>query len=499
MSKAIIIDRDTPIIIFGAGFTGYHYYEILEANDMAVSCFIDWNADKLNPKNEIRILKPDDPAVIKAGAVVIIGLSNVFEHKAIVEQLSDLGYSLFIFYDSEDRDRKVLYERFTQGESILNKEIVQYQADEVAWEKELVVDGNEVVVSVPFEIVNLAPDLQFSYLDEERDYFKARKGKSIFSVNALINLYEIFERGFGDQRDFEVLEESREYKRNMEAGNYQEDIFEIQLNAWWRSRYTVWQMMIKELMRGFSFFWEVAPLITRNKLGVFEERDGNNRAAFFMAKRIYRMPYRMSRIDYEAWINRSVLKKVSEYVKERHIIKLPYPIPHPYFYSFEIQRELYAPKRLRTIYNYLVQKKWDSAGKTILDINGKVSYYASFLGNMGAKCIAVEDEKIYAELILLLNELFGWNVGVISSEEYIEKTEPCDLVVISIDDKISIANNFIDSVIDHTSTGIILEVKHGDVCAIMSDQTLQEKFEITKILEEMVADTILATLVLWKR
>lgn len=285
----------------------------------------------------------------------------------------------------------------------------------------------------------------------------------------------------------------------MESGSYQEDIFEEQFNEWLCSRYMVWQMMTRKLAQDSSFFSLAAPWIQRNERGIFEEKDGNNRASFFMAKRIYRMPYRMSRADYESWINRKVLKKIISYISENSISQFPYPIPHPFFYSFTIEREIYGPKRLISIYDFLEKKGWNSKGKKIFDINGKAGYYAFFFGNMGAKSTIIEEKDEYRELDILLNELFYQNVGIRTSHEYISGELKCDLAIVSKWNKTPVKKEHLYKIMDSVSTGIVLEVEHEEIYAIENDEAVQNSYEVSQILKELVGDRVLATLVLWKK
>ena len=102
-----------------------------------------------------------------------------------------------------------------------------------------------------------------------------------------------------------------------------------------KNRADVYTNMNESLEREADFFIKNAPLVRWNPEGHFNLVSGKHRAAFWVAKGRRYFPVKMSEKDYQSWINGSVLKEVTESMKQAHVYKLEAPMEHPYFYNLQ--------------------------------------------------------------------------------------------------------------------------------------------------------------------
>jgi hypothetical protein len=157
-----------------------------------------------------------------------------------------------------------------------------------------------------------------------------------------------------------------------------------------------------DLDRGF-FLRHPTPVEWAN--GRFGITDGWHRTLFQMSRGIRFIPCRLSKADYETWLNRPVLSKALEYFRANNIRSLPTPVPHGYFYYVGADFEDTYRTRLERIGRYIYENDIIIKGKTVLDFKAGVGHFAQSFFRTGARVYALEPDKKYAEILKLFNEL----------------------------------------------------------------------------------------------
>lgn len=92
----MILDEKAEIWIYGYGGRGRTIATRLGHEKIKICGFIDRNPEQYKNANKcVYILKPED-LLPSPNIIVICSITNVFTHKAIAKQLSDLGFSYII-------------------------------------------------------------------------------------------------------------------------------------------------------------------------------------------------------------------------------------------------------------------------------------------------------------------------------------------------------------------------------------------------------------------
>ena len=100
------ISLDSQFIIYGASVRGKEYYKIIVQNNMKVLAFIDKDASKIQYVNNIPVYELMDLEQIpisKQEVILVISISNVFEHYDLAEKLNNMGFCYIVYKELSDR------------------------------------------------------------------------------------------------------------------------------------------------------------------------------------------------------------------------------------------------------------------------------------------------------------------------------------------------------------------------------------------------------------
>jgi len=439
------LKKDYKYVIYGAAFMGDFMEQGLRKAGYQVSAFLDKRADKLQMLNGIRIYHPDKfKDDDKDNTVVIVAITNPFEHPMVARYLVDKGYKKVIYkMSSDDRYQAEyahnlfeIYEQILEGKISENTAVFEYADDfkNVYFEESMVVNksDSEVVVYVPLELCfgGVGNNILISEEDKKQnpDVVDTFDKPILYAERWVINLFRAFE-GYGDVG--KTIEEFKEYLYRNPWRYYSFLRTKQGMDDLITNRYTLFMQLSQSLNSGMDFY-EKTPIEAKwNDKGYFNIPDGVHRVCFFIAKGLTRIPAKMSYIDYEKWINKEKLERCIEYLQRHNCPPAYTPIPHPYFYNYPTYRDVAGIIRVQRIFEYLKCKGMDVKGKKVLEIGSYYSYFSQFFYKMGANVTTVELLKDSYELGKKFNELLYCDniTSLLGDIEDIELSEDYDITV----------------------------------------------------------------------
>ncbi|GIO88647.1 hypothetical protein J25TS5_55790 [Paenibacillus faecis] len=152
-----------------------------------------------------------------------------------------------------------------------------------------------------------------------------------------------------------------------------------------------------------GYFTEHPPLVTYRTPGRFNIQDGHHRAVFLYCSGLRRIPVRMTRADYETWLNPEALEDTVQTIALQQRKLIYTPILHPHFYGKRSERDEFYKTRLDVILEYLGPR--DLKRTKVLDIGCNIGYYARHFTREGAQVTGIEPDPQHTELLMRLNRL----------------------------------------------------------------------------------------------
>ena len=95
----MILDKSTPIVIYGCGYLGVLLLKTLESLGLSVECGIDKRGDELESfcgkpaysLNSATAIEDRDEKLL------VVAVKNVFEHESIAKMLNGLGFKYILY------------------------------------------------------------------------------------------------------------------------------------------------------------------------------------------------------------------------------------------------------------------------------------------------------------------------------------------------------------------------------------------------------------------
>lgn len=390
------------IIIYGAGEVGKDTLLHMQQAQLPVIIILD---RKMNGMvSGIPILHPDRIKIstrIKKESAVVICLSDGMLHKEVAEQLEQLGFEKIVFlpmgYRLERKEKMrliSLYNQALQGKDIYEdvKEY-RYYKKKISESAKIREENSRVVVWVGQEI--LFSENKTDWKGDRSKIHMVNNGIQV-NLNAYYWYHELFRYLKG------TVENCKDYL----------SIFYLQeetdaANEKILAREKLYRELKHEISYGMDFFIEAAPNVIWNQNGYFNIVGGNHRTIFLQSEGYINYPVRMSREDYEIWMNHKKLEKFKQWIRKNHIDYTYVPIPHPYFMSVPYLREGYGKTILSALYRY-----WGPislANRNIIDLSEYQGYFTRIASRMGAREVIFsskdENELEFAQNIFELLQL----------------------------------------------------------------------------------------------
>jgi hypothetical protein len=417
--KDFDFEYNTPIVIYGAGIRGQLFYHNLEKSGFVnIQLFLDRNAvtkkkilgkDVLAPNSEV--LSPQ----FKTKAIVIISVTNVFEHEDIASRLNILGFENIIFKHLSgtsltqsirtinDIFDNILDMKYYQTKFRPIQKVSKYNSltiennNKVAVLREI--DNDYLVASIPVELIfSLSKKSKLTHFETEE--LEKKFGLSntfdapFFNDSHQIALFKYFNTG----ERFEL-----EKYINIIRFNYAligKPLTEIEIERIISSREEVYCEMNNMLSVKDSFFCDNPIKLKWNSKGYFNILDGKHRLAFFIIKGLKNIPAKITKDDYNQWLNNAVLKMINPITLSNKFVHLL----HPAYENANILTFFHSQTLFSLI--RIIAKQLDDYKKlSALCVGLDAIYYFQYFNKMGMRAKQFIIDKEDSNKAKLLNEL----------------------------------------------------------------------------------------------
>lgn len=413
----MIITRHTPILIYGYGTRGVRISSILHNHGLHVEAYIDRNAARYAGQAiDYMIYGLDDIGSRKidfSKSVVILAVTNVFEHENIANTLNKIGFKFIIYKSFQSnvfgRRCNELYDRVVDifgALSIENMDVPEFESagetNEMA-----VIDQETVMAVVPVNLLfGVTKKLYFESLRfKSSELVDKIADKSILYFNISRGLFSYFmkEQDINKwKRYFEIYAANRIAQTFDDAGERIPDGEDLERHL--NERYIVYQNMEKLFSRSVDFFYQNPPSVIWNEKGYFNIEDGNNRACFLLNKGIYEIPCRMRKRDYEAWFNSNEkIERVQE-VLRRTGLSLRAAIPHHSFSEYTVKYYTWSYQKLECICGWLWENEITVVNASVLEMCSQNDLCGQHMARMGADVTSIKTKE-WIELCKSIDEL----------------------------------------------------------------------------------------------
>lgn len=359
-------DRKKEYLLYGAGGDGLKLLYGMKNKGYRLKGFIDKRASVLKMVHGEKVWDMETVKELRQEAeslVIIITTKNVFDHSEIADNLAEMGFSQCIF-----KPQPILKGYFDEELEKISRAHDGFLSDAGGFEpqKLMKVQGNYKVYTRD----------RFCIFEEKQEVlawcplellFNYPKGDAYQNLNMpaffpLINLYRLFLDGQAVKRE-ETLADFYSYSSEWAFRN-QVDVTEDLKAGWLTSRKQIFDRMQESIDYDKDFFSRNAPYVCRGEKGEFHMcSSGRNRVVFQTAKGWRHVPVRMNREDYEKWIHRDALEKISQYMEKKRKKKVFAPIGHPYLKDIQAENVDYYRLVCFPIGKYLVESMYRHARK----------------------------------------------------------------------------------------------------------------------------------------
>lgn len=410
MKKYFNLNNKSKILIYGAAAIGLIVHDICKEVELTVLGFMDKRGDEISQLQGLKVwnLRSDFREIDK-DVVVFIAVKNVFEHDNIVRKLLEMGFHNIIY-----RPYSVIKGGGTEEEKFINEIYDKFMNHEL---------GNTININVPqtfevgryiFKNYSLIKDNdthKIVYVPLECIYTDNKKIPNVFNWSDLPIMALVPHIGFFKWLDGQ---EGFSYQYYMDfCISSAQNGGQINITQAWkenviRNRSDVFNNMNLSIERDYDFFVRNAPVGEWNTGGYFNLRSGKHRAAFFMAKGKMYFPLKISREDFDCWINQPKLDKFIKKFDEFNLQEIHAPIEHPYFFDLRCDNRTFWWHILCSFVYLLAKYQYELCGCVELKMVGGVIVSINDDGYIGRNLkrygLTVE---IYNETVLskILDEL----------------------------------------------------------------------------------------------
>lgn len=432
------IDRNTPIIIYGAagnGLRGYH--SLKKINNYNIIGFIDKRSDEIKRQFGLPVWNID--AILpynKDMVLVVICIKNVFEHEKIASELIENQYNNIIFkplqslmqetkinYTAIDRNYQRIFNDADKNSKYNLESIPKLKNIQVYNYRDYAIisrDGDRVISNIPLsEIYIKMSNLNFFLCNE--DGFC-----NILALVPHINLFQFFNGKNGNIDDYlkfciSTIPNSKKLYGN--GGNI--EITSAWLNNIIRNRIIVFNNMSIDVEIDVNYFINYAPkcYLGQNYIVM---NSAKHRAAFNIVKGKKYMPIAITSDDYKKLLNLTILQELIEFLNSNKIHELNAPIQHPYLYKYPCKMsnyyELFVNKvvfQIASIYGFDNNLKQITVEDSLID-EGSLSRCLYKIGFHIKKIIYNDTDR---KLCKILDRLF-----YISDIEYSDRFNGAEII-----------------------------------------------------------------------
>ena len=396
--KKFSLGKGSTILIYGAGIIGKDIYNKVK-DVYHVQCFIDRRTDT-GKEMDISVRDPEQLSEYKDCAVIVCVHDGNW-HYEIAENLYQHGFNQILFLALSDVYKKEeaflmkkMYNLFLEKQYDCLEGIPCYSEMKRDIFSENVIRKNELYVTA-----YCSREMLYSYdkVDEHQ------KGKMSAEIISYLDVPIIVHKPYIDLfRFFMYGEGSCElYIRNMRQLN---NSFDMAEEEFLRSQYLIYQLLEKEYEKGFDAF-QYAPIDVKwNPRGYFNVIDGHHRCAFYCLKGLQNMPVRMTREDYNIWVNEEYFEKLKRILVEGRVI--PYTrINHPMLQEYRCRSMEFEKTVLDVMQEWLYDEK--QTFHSALELSNYQGYYSRniYRMNKSNEIGVIVTEKEDKQFVHTLNQL----------------------------------------------------------------------------------------------
>ena len=399
-------------IIYGTGSMGKILLENIP--ELNVEFFLDIRGDDIKDFQGYNVYSLHELSQLQLDCedyVIIITIRNVFEHEEIARKLYELGFVNIIYKakailrDCNDLRMECVNEAYE--ELIVNREMPQYDVfsiienDFVHKEENYVIQEDDIYITT-----FLFPELLFTnYLANSR-----WSRVNFASTYVLVDLY----RAFDGAKDVEFEKAIDDYIVNFvlpEANKIGITTGEKWKRVTISTREKIYHEMNAKLVVDPLFFVRSCPTVQYLKNGCFSLiSSGKNRVSFLIARGHKMIPVRVTKEDYNKYLNKDAAEELKQYLQDNRIFTLPVPIAHPYFYDYPTEATDYFEKwgirvgnRLST-FIFSFNKSFDFSKITICDCLEDWGCLGRYLNMLG--CVITRRKDKDGDIIKKIDNLF---------------------------------------------------------------------------------------------
>ncbi|MCM1251841.1 MAG: ParB/Srx family N-terminal domain-containing protein [Clostridium sp.] len=362
MSKVFDLEIGSSVLIYGAGELGQSIYNRIK-HIYSIKCFIDRTISALRD-NSIEIRNLDNISEY-TNSVVLICVHNANWHNEIAEQLYKLGFNKILFLAFSNTYQKEasytmnrLYNLFMEEEYNLLTDIPTYSTVIQKTSKEKILRETSSYI-----VVYCAKELIYSSLPDNKIYSENLDFDDIPMIaNKLyINLFRFFMYGQGD---------ADLYVKTMKNIN---NSFDMSDKDFSQSQYSIYQLLENEYAKGIDFINLMPVDVKWNPKGYFNILDGHHRCAFYILKGMQTIPVRMTKKDYNLWMNNACIKQIQT-ILTHHQLRPAMYINHPILSEYQCKYIEYETTLLDIFQQWLysLKKNFTSA----LEISPYQAYFS---------------------------------------------------------------------------------------------------------------------------
>lgn len=392
------LDKGKSVLIYGAGALGREIYNKIR-DVYCVQCFIDRRTDV---GKEMAIPVRDLEHISEYGnCVVVVCVHDGNWHYEIAENLYKHGFEQILFLALSDAYKKreallmnKMYNLFIEGQFDCLVGIPCYsEMKRNAFEENIIRKNDEFVTAY------CNKEMLYSY-NKVDEHQKGKVSTEIISYMNLpimvykpyIELFRFFMYGEGD---------CELYIRNMRQLN---NSFVMTEEEFLKSQYSVYQLLEREYEKGLDAF-QYAPIDVKwNARGYFNVIDGHHRCAFYCLKGMQSIPVRMTREDYDIWVNESCLKKLKKILLRDGFIP-SVRINHPMLQTYKCHYIEYEKTVLDVMQEWLYDERY--IFNSVLELSNYQGYYSRniFRMNESGEIGVVAAAKEEMQFIQAVNQL----------------------------------------------------------------------------------------------
>lgn len=401
------INKKTPIVLYGVSPYRTNIFFKMKNCGYNVIAYFDVRADELNGTLDGPVYTIENAPFTereKKEISVFICLQNAIQHDRVAKILVKHGYEKILFLPT-DSNIKPEYAKILRGQF---NYFYRDQYDKIGgiphykdiFYKEI--DCDRCIIEKSGETYTVWLPLDLVYTDSEA--ISEYSDVNISAYSPYINLFDFFS-GRNSH-----CEEYLAYIKPYNFTNVNDTIIS--------NRTKLYYLFMEELNNGMAFFIQSAPPASWNKRGYFNLKDGHHRTIFLFTKDLTLYPCRITKYDFDKWVNKKKLKELISFVFDNDITQLPGPIAHPAFTFFKEKSCGSIYITFKHICKYLLTSK--IKGKSALETGEYNGFFARFYARTTTKPVFIlQNNKVLNELARLTNELLYLNdVHMIENEAF---------------------------------------------------------------------------------